>query len=97
MASRKPKKASWSLQKSSGAEVARSQDIDAHHLVFTASNGAVTRVELYERNGYGPGLRISTLEGILLVEPEASNTVRIINDTHVAREIRRKKKHGDRW
>lgn len=97
MASKKPGKASWVLTKSDGKAVVDSTIVNAHHLIFTASNGAVTRVELYEREGYGPGLRISTLEGVMHIEPEASNTVRIINDTHIAREIRKKKVRVDRW
>lgn len=79
----------WRLIKSDGVTVLDGINSDARHLVVTQRDGSELRVELFERADQGLGLRVSTIEGTMLVEPEASNTVKLINDTYYARHKRR--------
>lgn len=94
MASKKPKqipRLTWKLIRSDGSLVLDSESVQAMHMVVTLPDGAQTRVELFlreERSSMPQGLRVTTVEGTLLVEPEASNTVKIINDTYIEREKR---------
>lgn len=77
----------WKLLRSSGEVVLDSNSAeDAMHMSVTMPDGAVIRVELFTRDeasGASHGLRVSTIEGVALVAPEAANTVKIINLTHL--------------
>ncbi len=77
----------WQLIKSNGGAVLDSDALEeARHMLITMPGGAQIRIELFtrdERTGSQHGLRVSTVEGTLLIEPEASNTVKIINSTYI--------------
>lgn len=77
----------WKLIRSNGDLVIDSSAAqDAMHMVVTMPSGEQLRVELFtrdERSGSQHGLRVSTIEGVMLVVPEASNTVKLLNETYV--------------
>ena len=56
-------------------------DPECRELVFKMPNGTEISVEIFERDGYA-GIKIRTMDGQLIVEPEASNVVTIRAETY---------------
>lgn len=88
---RRSKKFSWALTCAACVQATDDTWQQAMYLLVTLPSGAKMRVELFQRDGHDEGIRVSALDGVLQIHPEASNSARLSNDDYVARERRRRK------
>lgn len=63
-------------------------DLDWRELVFKLPNGTELSIEIFEREG--GGVKIRTMDGTLLVVPEASNCVILRSETYEQASKRRR-------